>query len=183
MARVVASRLSLDGADDPGRRDRHRVDVLAAPPRERMAQPPALGLQRCERALDVLFGAGSDAAATSERKPTPRRQPEPSGDDDQTTGDERPAEARGLETEQPECERADRGLAGAGQAAVLLPPGMVQVRRCSQNPRLDAIAPWFHRPWTGLAVISGSRSHTWSMWRSALAQPGTRRLTTRARRA
>jgi hypothetical protein len=99
-----------------------------------MAQPPALGLQRCERTLDVLFGAGSDAAAASERKPMPRRQPEPSRDDDQTTGDECPAEARGLETEQPECDGADRGRAGAGQAAVLLPPGVVHVPAMFEGP-------------------------------------------------
>jgi hypothetical protein len=98
----------------------------------RSRQPSAL--QRCERALDVLFGARSDAAAASERKPMPRRQPESGGDDDQTTGDERPAEARGLETEQPECDGADRGLVGAGQAAVLLPPRMVHVPAMFKEP-------------------------------------------------
>src|SRR5450755_3545643 len=45
LAPVVASGFRLDGYSDPGRCDRHRVDVSTAPPRERVAQPPALRLQ------------------------------------------------------------------------------------------------------------------------------------------
>ena len=71
MAPVVRSGLRLDRDRNPGRRDRHRVDVSPALPRQRVPKPPPLRLERGERALHLVLRVGADSTATSERKPVP----------------------------------------------------------------------------------------------------------------
>jgi len=66
MMSVVRPGLRLDRDGNAARRDRHRVDVSPALPRQRMSQPPALGLQRRKRALNGVLRASPDGAAPSQ---------------------------------------------------------------------------------------------------------------------
>ena len=58
-------------------RDRHRVDVSPALPRQRVPQPPALRLQRCERALDGVLRAGPDPLRRASESQWRAYKPEP----------------------------------------------------------------------------------------------------------
>src|SRR5664280_701740 len=69
MATVVRSGFYLDRDRNAGGRDRHRVDVSPALPRQRVPQPPALRPEGGERALHLVLRASAYSTATSERKP------------------------------------------------------------------------------------------------------------------
>jgi hypothetical protein len=84
-----------------GRRDRHRVDVSLALPRQRVPKPPPLRLERGERALHLVLRVGADSTATSERKPVPGVETQPDGHDEQQPADRRRSRARDYQPEQP----------------------------------------------------------------------------------
>ena len=69
MAIVVAPRLGLDGEHNSGGRDRQGVDVPPASPRQRVPQPPPVGLERPQRATDLVLRASADARRA--RDPVP----------------------------------------------------------------------------------------------------------------
>ena len=123
MTSFVRPGLRLDRDGDPAGRDRHRVDVSPALPRQRMPQPPALRLQRCERALDGVLRAGPDPAAASEREPVAGVEPEseryeehepPS--DRRTHADERQPPAERRRPRPPRLRRLSRAAGTAGGA-------------------------------------------------------------------
>jgi hypothetical protein len=87
MATVVRPALRLDRDGDADRRDRHRVDVSPAVPRQRVPKPPPLGLERGERALHLVLRAGADSTATSEQKPVSSGETQPYGYQKQQPGD------------------------------------------------------------------------------------------------
>ena len=125
MALVVRPGLDLDRCGDPGWRDRDRVDVSPTLPRQRMPQPPALRLQRCQRALDGVLRAGPDSTPASEREPVARAQAKRSGDDEETPGDETRTHAGGPQAKEGGADRPDPRFAGAREPAVLLAPRIV----------------------------------------------------------
>jgi len=55
MTSVVCPGLGLDRDGDPAGRDRHRVDVTLALPRQRVPKPPPLRLESGERALHLVL--------------------------------------------------------------------------------------------------------------------------------
>ena len=65
-----------------------------------MPQPPALRLQRRERALDLVLRASADSTATSERKPVASVEAEPDGCEEQQPGERRRSRARDRKPEQ-----------------------------------------------------------------------------------
>ena len=94
MATVVRSGLRLDRDRNPGRGDRHRVNVSPTLPRQRMPQPPALRLQRRERTLHLVLRASTDAATTGEREPVASVEAEPERGEEQQPGERRRSRAR-----------------------------------------------------------------------------------------
>jgi hypothetical protein len=69
MAPVVGSGLRLDCDRNPGRGDRHRVDISRSLPPKRVPQPPALGPERHECTLHVVLRASTYATPTGESEP------------------------------------------------------------------------------------------------------------------
>ena len=142
MTSVVCPGLRLDRYRDPVRGDRHRVDVSPTLPRQRMPQPPALRLQRCQRALDGVLRAGPDPAPASEREPVARAQAERSGDDEQAHGDETPHSrwrptGQGARRRPPRSPLRRRARAGGTAGAAHSSPGVpgrsqvLQLRACA----------------------------------------------------
>jgi len=149
MAIVVPPGLRLDRDGNAGRRDRHRIDVSMALPRERVAQPPALRLERCQRVLDGVLRLDPDPAPTSEREPVARAQAKRSGNDEEAIGDETRTHAGSPQAKERGDDRLDARFAGAREPAVLLAPRIV-----------DPVCPDDHRsPSSALAraAASGSR--------------------------
>ena len=83
MALVVRPGLRFDRNRNPGRGDRHRVNVSRTPPGQRVPQPPAVCLQRRERTMHLVLRASTDAATTGECEPVPSVEAEPERDDEQ----------------------------------------------------------------------------------------------------
>ncbi len=159
--RVVRPGLGLDRDGDPAGRDRHRVDVSPTLPRQRMPQPPALRLQRCQRALDGVLRAGPDPTPASEREPVARAQAERSGDDEQAHGDESRTHAGGPQAKERGADGPDPRFAGAREPAVLLAPRIVHPvcpddHRSSSSALARAAASSSH-----FGCLPGARSTAW----------------------
>ena len=126
MATIIDSGLRLDRYGDPGRGDRQRVNVSPTLPPQRMPQPPALRLQRRERALHVVLRASTDAAATGECEPVASVEPEPERGEEQQPGERRRPGAPDNQREQRRGDAPGRRPAGARQTPVLLSTRVVQ---------------------------------------------------------
>jgi hypothetical protein len=97
---VIAPGLGLDRDRHAGGSDRHRVDISAALPGQRVPKPPALRLEGGERALDLVLRASADPTATSKRKPVASPEAQPDGRQKQQRGERRRSRPRGREPEQ-----------------------------------------------------------------------------------
>ena len=138
MTSVERSGLSLDGflprGGNAGGRDRHRVDVPLTLPRQRVPKPPPLRLERGERALHLVFRAGADTTATSERKPAPSIETQPDGRENQQPAERRRSRDRNREPEQPDDDAFQRRLSGVREPAVLAGDA-----RSSRGDRLELV--------------------------------------------
>ncbi len=133
MALIVRPGLGLDRDGDAGGRDRHRVDVSLAVPRQRMAQPPALCLERGERALHLVLRAGADSTAPSERKPVPSVETQPCGCEEQQPGERRRSRARHHKPEQRGDDASEARFAGVREPAILLATRVVHAPTASSS--------------------------------------------------
>jgi hypothetical protein len=133
MATVVRPGLRLDRDDDADRRDRHRVDVSPALPRQRVPKPPPLGLERGERALHLVLRAGADSTATSERKPVSSVETQPYGWQKQQPGDRRRSRARDHKSEQRGDDASQARFAGVREPAILLATRVVHAAIASSS--------------------------------------------------
>jgi hypothetical protein len=165
VALVIGPRFRLDRNCNPGRGDRHRVDVSPPLPREGMPQPPALRLKGRERALDLVFRAGTHATAASKREPVPRLEAESDGGEEQQTADQRGSRARDQHPQQRGRGAAGRRPPSPGEPAELLAARVVQSGTSSpiaSMPRI--VAP--------PSDVSQPRLLTGPPWRGNNGQPG-----------
>jgi hypothetical protein len=126
MTLVVGPGLRLNCERDAGRRERHRIDVPAPPPWQRMTQPPPLRLKRRQRAPDFVLRASSHAAATSQPNPVASVEPEPERRDEQGAGCRDGSRARDGQRQQHSRTARHRRHSSSRQPAVLLAARVVQ---------------------------------------------------------
>ena len=152
-------RLRLDRDRNPGRGDRHRVNVSPTLPPQRMPQPPALRPQRLKRTLHVVLRASTDAATTGEREPVASVEAESERGEDQQPGERPRPSARDKQREQRRGDAPRRRPAGTRQTPVLLSTRVIQSTSSLAGGSSDASA--------GGALSSRSASAT-----AAVSHPG-----------
>ena len=133
MPSVTNPRLSLDRDLQSGRSERHRIDIATTAPSQRMPQPPALRLQRCDRALDGVLRARPDPTPASEREPVARVEMQPDGREEQQPVERRRSRARDHEPEQPGDDASQRRPSSVREPAA-------GDARSSRGDRLELIA-------------------------------------------
>ena len=175
MPSVINSRLSLDRDHQSGRSERNRIDIATTAPSQRMPQPPALRLQRCERALDGVLRARPDPTPASEREPVARVQTQPDGREEQQPAERRRARARDHQPEQPGDDASQRRPSGVREPAILLATRVVHAATASSSQPApnalshsvgSAIARSSHRCQTVLAASGIGPSYDPSYARS-----------------
>ncbi len=128
---VVGPGLRLDRERNATRRDRHRVDVSAPPPVQRMPHPPPVPLKDGKRPPHLVFRPGPDPASSSETEPMARVEAEPDSGEEKQRGHRHRANAHEHEGEQRGAGAARRRSSGARESAVLLAARVVQAASSS----------------------------------------------------
>jgi hypothetical protein len=123
VPRVERPGFRLDSERDPGWRDRDAIDIATPPILQRMANSPALCLERREGCADCILRAGANAAAAGQTQPAARVDPAPDHDHHEYGRERRRAGAEGDDRQRAGCCR--RGGAGgcSAQPSVLLAAG------------------------------------------------------------
>ena len=138
MAPVVGSGLRLDRDRNPGRRDRHRVDISRSLPPKRVPQSPALGAERHECTLHVVLRAGTDATTTGECEPVASADTEHHGDDQEQRAGHASTDGHDAHSEDGRRRARQGQSSGPHRPSVLL---AARVVRHAAPPRSEELEP------------------------------------------